>query len=140
MSRDERQHAAVVKAVVSAGLGQWSAYDYDEVPGTPQNADEAQRTERRPAIYVLVTVERRFGGARRVSGASAATGWRITARAVGTTIDEARWAMQRVAAVLEDQHLVIAERATTPVAFESGQSPEPDDGLFSALSVWTYVH
>lgn len=136
---DERQHAATVKAAVTALLGSWSAYDYDEVPGSALNASEAARNQRTPAIYVLVSVERRPNLNRRASGHTVTSGWRLTVRAVGTTVDEARWALSKATAALNERSLTIAGRPTTLLQFESGTAPEPDDGRYSASATWTYA-
>lgn len=124
---DERQHATAIKAAVSTALGQWDAFDYDEVPKSL------------PRIYALVSVERRFNPNRRASGHASTSGWRVTVRAVGSTVDEARWALGKATAALDEQTLTVAGRPTTLLQFESGTSPELDDGLYSAAHVWTYA-
>jgi hypothetical protein len=131
---DSRAHATAVKAAIKAQLGPNNAYDYDEVPGTNGNAGIL------PNIYVLVTVQRRFNGNRRLTAQAGLTGWRISARAVGRTIDEVRWAMFKVATALNEERLTISGSTTTPIQFETDQAPESDDGRFSGLALYTYAH
>lgn len=135
---DSRLHAAAVRDAVTDAFGEWTAYDYGKVPGADGN------TGRLPSIYALVTVERRFGGNLRSTARAGNVGWRATVRVVGRTPDEARWALLRVAEALNEKRLhVLTEtgpKSTTPIQFESEQSPEKDDGRYSALVSYTYVH
>lgn len=91
-----------------------------------------------PPIHVLVTITRRFGGNPRVSAHKTVTGWRLTTTVVGTTVDEARWAFSRIAQ-LEYVRLTATGSDLSPLMFESANAPEPDDGMFSAMSSWTFT-
>lgn len=119
----ERAQAAALRAALETPLGQWSAYDYDDVPGDL------------PAIYVLVTVTRRFGGDKRNDGKLSRIGWRATTLAVGRTADEARWAREKVAGALEGKRL----GDSSLIDFDSESPIEPDDGRWSGLTSWTYA-
>lgn len=124
---DERQHATAIKAAVSTALGEWDAFDYDEV------------SEPLPDIFALVQVERRFNPNRRACGRASTSGWRVTIRAVGTTVDEARWALMKATQALDETVLTVADRPTTLLQFESSTAPELDDRLYSASATWTYA-
>lgn len=131
---DARVHAAAIKAALTVTLGADRALDYDEVPSMNGNPGVL------PNIYVALSVERRAGAPLRFSAATGRTGWRIAARCVGRTVDECRWAMFHVAQALNEKLLTIGGETTTPIQFESDQAPEWDDGRYSALALYTYVH
>lgn len=137
---DERLHASALKAAIKARLGPRDAYDYGRVPGDKNNPDEDERDQSLPDIFVLVSVERTYNANVNMAAKAGTTGWRVEARSVGRTVDEARWAMAKVALALNEVSLVIAGRATTALQYESGRAPAPDDGLFSGTSQWTYNH
>lgn len=138
---DARIHAAAVKVALNTALGvKVQAYDYDEVPGAKTNPDALQRLLPLPNIYVAVSVERRFIGQLRNSASTGRTGWRVSARSLGRTVDECRWAMFRVATGLNEKRLTIAGTTTTPIQFESEQAPEWDEVRYTAVSLFTYVH
>lgn len=130
---DSRSHAEAVKAALVATVGA-KVYDYDEVPSMNGNPGVL------PNIYVVVSVERRAGAPRRASASTGRTGWRVAARAVGRTVDETRWAMAKVAAALNEARLTIDGTETTPAQFEADQAPELDNGRYSGLALYTYVH
>lgn len=123
---DERAHAAVVVEALDGPLGQWQAFDVDELP-----ADL-------PPIYVEVYVSRRFGAPLRPCGARQGSAWRLRTRAVGRTVDEARAARHAVAGRLDDQRLVIGGVETKPVRFEAEDPIGWDDGRYSGSTTWTY--
>lgn len=132
---DSRPHAVAVKAAVTASLApSWTTYDYGKVPGSDGNAGTL------PSIYTIASVERRFNPNLRLSANASTGGWRITVRSVGRTVDECRWAMNKVSLALNEARLTVDGRPTSPIQFESEQNPTLDDGRFSALSVWTYAH
>lgn len=131
---DARLHAEAVKAALNGSLGADKALDYDEVPGMNGNAGKL------PNIYVAVSVERRAGAPLRATASTGRTGWRVGARCVGRTVDECRWALFKVAEALNEQRLTIDGAQTTPIQFEADQAPEWDDGRYSALALYTYVH
>jgi hypothetical protein len=132
---DQRVHAVAVKAALNTALtGDAAAYDYDEVPGSNGNAGTL------PNIYVALSVERRAGAPLRSTASTGRTGWRVAARCVGRSVNECRWAVNKVAVALNEKALTIGGDVTTPVQFESDQAPELDDGRYSALALYTYVH
>lgn len=130
---DSREHASAVKAALTAELDEWDAYDYDELPGSNGNAGTL------PAIFVLVAVERRYNPLLR-SARAGATGWRVSVRCVGRTIDEARWAMYHAGLALNEQVLTVDGSPTTRLQFESDEAPAPDDGRYSGRAFYTYTH
>lgn len=133
---DSRPHAKVVRTLLT-DAADWTAYDYGKVPGSDGNPGTL------PPIYALVSVERRFNSNLRMSAQAGRIGWRLAVRVVGRTPDEARWALMTVAGVLNESRLALltstGPRHTTPIQFESEQSPEKDDGRYSALSIWVYA-
>lgn len=132
-TRDTRPHAAAVKAALEATVGADRVFEYGEVPGADNNPGEL------PPIFVLITVERRTGALTRAGAYAKASGWRVTARAVGRSISECRWTLAKISTALDEQRLTIGGNTTTPIQYESGQAPELDEGRFSALDVYTYV-
>jgi hypothetical protein len=121
----ERAHSTAIRALLEAPLGNWSAFDYDDVPSDL------------PDIYVEITVTRRYGGDPRACGKRPLLGWRLTTRAVGGSVDEARWAREKVDGVLREKR--IPALASTLVEFETENPIEPDDGRYSGLTTWTYA-
>jgi hypothetical protein len=120
----ERAHAAAWIAALDTPLGQWAAYDYDSVPATL------------PSIYVLITATRRFGGEPRNHGKRPMSGWRLTTLAVGRTMDEARWAREKVHTLAETRNATLG---STLLLFESENPIEADDDRYSGVTVWTYA-
>jgi hypothetical protein len=131
---DARLHATAVKAALEAQLGAVNVYEYGTVPGSDGNAGTL------PENYVLITVERRFGGVTRMTAQRGVVGWRITARSVGMSVTNTRLTMLKVATALNEKRLTIDSDPTTPIQFEAEQAPELDSGRFSALSIYTFTH
>jgi hypothetical protein len=136
---DERPHVAAIIAAITAQLaipedGEdpniWQAFD----------VDDPELTGDLPAIYVTVLIERRYGGRPGMSGAVRGVGWRITTRAVGTTIGEARWARVRIHRALEGRRLDVAGEFTTQIRFETERPIGEDDGRYAGSTEWTYAH
>lgn len=130
---DERDHAAALKAVIEAQLGQWKVYEYGEVPGLGKNAGQ------QPPIYVLLQVERRSLAPAHSSRTASRTGWRASIRAVGRTASECRWATHRVSLALDSQRVTVDGHLSTPVQHETTDSPEPDGDRYESLIRWTYA-
>ncbi len=131
---DAREHATALKAAISAQLGPHDVYDYDDVPGSNGNAGQL------PPIYVVLSVERRYNPRLRVTARASTSGWRVSARGVGRTVDEARWALFQVATALNEVSLTVDGKPTSPIQFEADQAPALDDKRYSGLSLWTYSH
>lgn len=135
---DTRAHSSAIRAAIEAMLGGSHAYDYDDVPGSPQAASPDLRAEALPDIYAAVSVERRYTPPRRITAQAGRSGWRVAVRAVGRTVDEARWAQKRVAEALDEAQLTIDGHTTTAFQHESWSDAEHDDGRYSGLTVYTY--
>lgn len=137
---DSRVHATAVKAALDTAVGpdpvtsKTRVFDYDDVPGWKGNAGTP------PTIFALVSLERRYNPPERISARAGTTSWRVAVRGIGTTIDEARWAMFHIAQALNEKRLTIAGTTTTSIQLESEQAPEEDDDRYSGTSVWTFVH
>jgi hypothetical protein len=131
---DERLHATAVKAALDAALApDVTAYEYGQVPGADGNVGTI------PAIYVLLTVERRYLEPVHSPRLLTRTGWRLTVRPVGTTANEARWASLRATQALEGVSLSIGGWPTSVITHESSNPPELLDGKFEALSRFIYA-
>ena len=128
---DERKHVEAIKAALTAALGANRVFDYGTVPGTDGNAGTL------PPIFLLLGLERRYVEPTR-AGRTTRSGWRLTVRYVGRTVDEARWAAAKVAEALETR-LVVDGVTSTPVTHESTQAIALDDGRFSGWSAFTYA-
>lgn len=129
---DARPHAEAIKAALDDPLWNWSAYDFDDVPGSNGNPGKL------PGIYVAFTVERRANPLVRNPGRTGSVGWRVALRSVGRTVDECRWAQDRVGFALNEERLPVEGRYSSRLQFESGQAPELDEGRYSALDIYTY--
>jgi hypothetical protein len=135
---DEREHSAVVIAAIQAAFTAlnpaWTetVFDFGSVPGQDQNEGTV------PDLFVALQVERRFVTPTRMVTLPSRTGWRIAARYVGRTVNNARLAALAVATALDGQRLVVAGSTSTPVLLENTTSIQPDDGMFSGSSQWTY--
>lgn len=131
---DARPHAEAIKAALKTALNSEHAYDYDEAPGSNDNPGTL------PNIFVLVSVELLPSSSPRMAGRTTVRRWIATVRGVGRTVDEARWAMWRASVALHEQSLTVEDRTTTPLQFEPGDAPKPDDGRYSGLHTFTYAH
>lgn len=129
---DERLHAEALTAALTAKVGENRIFDYGMVPGADDNDGTL------PPIYVLLSIARRYAEPT-TAGRSPVTGWRVSCRYVGSTVAEARWAQMQVAAALNEVRLSIGGKTTTPITHESSTAIEPDEGMQSGLSSWTYV-
>jgi hypothetical protein len=136
---DARKHVAAARAAVTAQLDEWEAYEYDDVPGGEHTADETLRAEPLPAIYALVSVERRYVPPIRAGARSGRSGWRLSVRAVGTTADECRWALWQATTALDEAVLTIDGHQSSRLQHESSTDALPDEGRYSALSMFTYA-
>lgn len=124
---DTRAHRTAIVAAIAATEDDLPVYDYGKEPATL------------PAILSLLGIERRFAEQSRAVGLPSRSGWRITTRYVGTTVDEARWAELKVTDALDGARLTISGFTSTPVRHESSTAPVLDEGRYVGFSVWTYV-
>jgi hypothetical protein len=135
---DEREHDATIRPLLADALGTEDngdarIYAYGEVPGMDGNPGTV------PAIYALLVIERRYVPPGLMVARANRSGWRVTVRGVGRTVNEARWAITKATRTLEDRRLQIAGATSTPLILEVAQLVEPDDGRFSGLATWTYA-
>lgn len=140
---DKRKHRDVFVAMVSAALGPdpdtdaTRIYDYGKVPGADGNPGTL------PRIYVLISVSRRPAPGNK-SGSTLRSGWRVSFRYVGHTVDEALWADHKIASVLDPAvvgapvMITVDGSESSPLIFESDAPVAPDDGLYSGFSGVTY--
>ncbi len=126
MSADRAHCAAVLAALTTGGLTAHDSVAPDTAAGR----------------YVVVTTQRRFGATPRLTSRSVDDGWRVVVLCVGSTVNEARWVMEKAAAALEFRRPAVSGASCTPVRFESSRpaQTDPDDpAVCSGTSVWTYA-
>lgn len=129
---DEREHDTVLRPLLSEALN-GHIYGYGEVPGGDGKDGEL------PDIYGLLSLQRRFDAAPRKSGRSGRSGWRISVRCVGTTVDEVRWARLQVATAIEGLRITVDDVESTPISHERSTAIAPDDGRQSGLVEFTFA-
>lgn len=129
---DERPHATAILAALNTELSPRTAYTRGKVPGLDNNAG----TE--PAIYAILDLERRDGGPSMRAGRTLRRSWRVTVRGVGSTVDEARWALARASTALEGVQLSVSGSYTTPLDFEAGEGVAKDGTRYSGSLTYTY--
>lgn len=130
---DVRPHMAAIKALIDATLSPHKSYGYDNLPGMNGTAGEV------PAIFAVVSVERRFAGTPRMNGRPSRSGWRVSARWAGRTLNEALWAEERVTSALEGVKVTLDGQTSTPISHEVSQAAAYDDGRMVGLTEFTYV-
>lgn len=137
---DARPYAVAVKTALDATLGpdpatgESRAYDYDDLPGSLGNEGTP------PGIFVAISLERRGSLSLRMSARAGTSSWRLAVRSVGMTVDECRWAQHKTAVALNEARLLVGDRRTTPIQYESGDAPAYDDGRYSATDLYVYDH
>jgi hypothetical protein len=136
---DERDHAAVLTALIDAAMGpdpdttKSRVFTYGKVPGADGNPGTL------PRIYALISIERRFTPANKAVAMTTRSGWRVSVRYVGKTVLEAQWANAKIAAALDQQYITVNGLTSTPLIHESTSAVAPDDGLYSGLVGFTYA-
>lgn len=124
----EELHATAVKAAVNAAIAPVVCYDVDEIPSP------------RPDNYVEVTLSRRYGAERVMTGHRSTTGWRVTTRYVTRTVTNARDLRATICAALDEQRLTVDGALTSPIELETSTPIGSDDSWFTGLDVFTYIH
>lgn len=118
----------IVEALNAALPTKCRAYSLGKVPAT------------RPAEYVEVVVTRRFGGNPKASAVSDVAGYRTLLRAVSqASVDNVHKTLETCRAALEFQCLLVADRVTTPIQFETARPAGPDNGWFSGTEQYTHA-
>ena len=120
-----RTHVAAVKAALqAAGL---TAHD-GEVPAGAS------------LPYVVLYADQGQASSTRFDAASDRRAFRVQTTSVGGTVEQARWAAEKVQAALLDARLTIPGRATWPLRQETSRPIARDDDvtppLFYAVDVW----
>lgn len=129
---DQRPHATAIKAAIKAQLGPNNVYEYGQVPGADGVAGSL------PNIFAIIALERRFNPTVRASTRAGSAGWRLSVTSVGRTVDECRWAQNKVAVALNEQRISIDGDLTTRLQYESGRAAEVDETRVSADDFYTY--
>ena len=131
---DTREHVTAIRAALDAALApDVHTYEWGRVPG------ESGNTGTLPAIWALVSVARRFNPSLRLSAQAGVSLWRVTVGVVGSTPNEARWALHRVAVALNEEPLTIAGEVSSPLQADTETSPRRDDDRYYAAAVYTYA-
>lgn len=91
-----------------------------------------------PQKFVTLQLERRYLPPSHGSRQRSRAGWRAIARAVANTTRNAEDLLDDCSGI-EGQRLVSDGRRSTPVEYESGTAPGPDDGKFSGSLTWTFT-
>jgi hypothetical protein len=123
---DERVHVAAIKALLTTPLN-GQVFDYSNAPKPPTGPS------------AILELERRFVPPRTATGLSGRSGWRVSVRFIGMTVNEARWVQFEVTKALDEKRLSIGGFTSTPVTHESTQGIEPDENAFSGWSLYTYA-
>lgn len=132
---DARLYSTAIRDAIKAALpASTNVYDYSTVPGTNGNSGTV------PASFVIVAVERRYNPNLRLTAQAGSTGWRVSVRCVAATVNNASLLLLATATALNEKRLTIAGASTTPIQFESDQTPEYDSGKYAGLSLWTFAH
>lgn len=110
---------------------------------TPRTAGDPSKVSTSGAReYVQLILTRRFGGNPRNAGLLSPSGWRVTARAVCLSENNARIVLDAVNAGLEDHTVTVGSVVSTPIAFEAEDGVRQDDddkNIWSGLTSFTYA-
>lgn len=123
---DDAQVYEGLKAALNVSVAPTQALDADEHTGLDIE-------------HVQLGLGQRFFPTER-AGRASRTAYRATTRVVAHTASNARTLQKRAAAAVDGVAVPVgADEATTPVRLESQDAPAPDDGMFSALTTWTFT-
>ena len=132
---DVRDHLTAVTAALKLLLD-----DVDAVVGDHSNIPGGNwRPGKKPTELVLLSVDRRIVGARRVTGQAGRSSWRLSVRWASSSENNARLLEYLATQALDETRLVIAAHQSTPLQHESTTPIAFDEGLFSGLTVFTYT-
>lgn len=140
MSLDERPHFAAAKARIAAVHAELGAkvFRFGDVPGALR-PDGSRNPGETPATYVALQVERMYLPTNKNARHSTVSGWRVSARLVGTDSDEAGWVGDKVTKAFENARLTIAGARSTPLQHDVSDPVDRDDGMFSGFVAYTYT-
>jgi hypothetical protein len=124
----EEQHAAAILAALNAAGA--AAYDVDDLTNLATL----------PSYYTEFGIAWRYGALQRAGRTGKCEGYRFTTRAVAKTVSNARVMQDRAETALQDRVLVIDGVPTTPIQRDSRDQIAPDEGWYSGLTTWTFVH
>lgn len=130
---DARPHITAIKAALDAATTA-GVYEYDEVPGANGN------TGAEPSKYLVVSLERRFLAANRMTAQSGVTGWRVAVRAVADTVTNTELLLSQAATALNEQRLSVGGKSTEPIQFEVANAAQWDSPRYTAVATYTYAH
>ena len=121
--------AAALTPLLPAGV---TLYRAGAVPGADGN------TGTLPQKFVTLHLERRFLPASHGARLRSRSGWRMVVRAVADTTRNAE-ALLVDCSGIEDTRLVVDADTSTPVAHETSQAANADDGKFSGTTAYTFT-
>lgn len=129
-----REHAAALLALLNGPLGELD---------TPRQAYDMDLAPKKGGDFVAITLSRRIGGVARVGGPLSPSAWRLTTRAVGVGVSNARVLLDVCTTALEWQTVTVDDVTSTPIAFEAEdpiRQDEDDKNLWSGLRSWTFAY
>lgn len=118
----DEEVATALKTLLTAAR----PYDLDDVPASALD-------------YTEFGLTRRYGGNPRSTTESGVVGYRITTRAVGKTVSNAREMRKRQHAALEDQRVTVGGETSTPIKFETAEEIQQDGEFYTGLTAWTFA-
>lgn len=126
-----QDHFDAVVAAVAANAAPGDEFDVLEINEVPQDV---------PDLWATAHVSRRYTGeSTRIGSGVGVQGWRLDLKVTGRSPGACRWGLWQATKALEERSLTVAGQHTTPLEFETGNSPrEDDDGRYSADVAWTY--
>lgn len=131
MSDDD--HATALLALVNARLAAMA---------TPREAYEADDAPKTGGNFVSMSLTRRFGGNGRVAGVDLSpSAWRVSFRAVGVGVTNARVLLSIVSEGVEGKRITVGGVTSTPLRFETEDAigeDEFDTNLWSGMRSYTY--
>lgn len=113
-------------------------FEYGKVPGLKDSKGVANPGIT-PTRYALVSIERIPYDNNSAVRLSRRTLWRVSLRAVGQGNPQNCRSAMALLLALENERLTIDGLSSTPLALESAQDAQPDDGWYSALLRFTYA-
>lgn len=105
------------------------------VPTSVLDADEHQGVG---AQHVQLGLSARYTITER-AGSDSLTAYRADTRAVAHTASDTRELRRRVEVALRDAFVTVGDEQTSPIERETDDRPAPDNGMFSALTTWTFT-
>ena len=122
--------------IAVAGALAGAIFDFGDIPGVDGNPGTL------PRLYGLLECQRMPLEALHASRLATRSAWRVTARSVGSTADEARWVAKQFASAFDSARLTIEGFESTPLFHEETEAVarfgSGTDRWFEGQSSWSY--